>query len=62
MDVEITRHGVPADEFEQLKNAYPLGKYYEHTGTHWYRLVIDMTREGETMQRVEVTWFKEWRV
>ena len=62
MDVEITRHGVPADEFEQLKNAYPLGKYYENTGTHWYKLVIDMTRRNGASSKLELTWFKEWKV
>lgn len=62
MDAEITRHGVPKEEFKQLKNAYPLGKYYEHTGTKWFRLEVDMTYGSEVMQRVVLTWFQEWRV
>ena len=62
MDAEIVRHGVPKDEFKQLKNAFPLGKYYKSRGTEWFVLIIDMTFGSEITQRVQLTWFKEWRV
>ena len=64
MNAEISRHGVPADEFKQLKNAYPLGKYYENESgtTKWFVLIVDMTFDSKVMQTVQLTWFKEWRV
>tara|TARA_Y100001973_G_C5190824_1_gene330869 strand:+ start:659 stop:853 length:195 start_codon:yes stop_codon:yes gene_type:complete len=63
MDVQITRHGVPEEEFRQLKNLFYLGKYDKSDKgftTEWFNVVIDM-RSGEHNQKVELTWFLEWK-
>ena len=61
MDVYIKRHGVPEEEFRQLKNLYYLGEYEKHGSSEWFRVNIDMSN-GESMQRLELTWFLEWLV
>lgn len=59
MEIEITvNYNTPAEEFEQLQNAYPLGKYVSGTNDHitWFKLVI----VGENNRKVALTWFKAW--
>lgn len=56
MRVEITAdYKVPADEFEDLIKAYPLGRYKQSGDTRWFVLKIT-TADGQ----IELTWFREW--
>ena len=61
MEIEITRHNVPDDEFKQLKNLYYRGKYGKNGNTEWFEVRIDMSIDNNS-QFVTLTWFKEWRV
>ena len=63
MRVEIVRHGVPKEEFEQLGKAYPLGKYSKlGQSTNMFKITIDMSYGSNEYQEVDLTWFREWRV
>ena len=59
MEVEITvNYNVPADEFEQLGSAYPLGRYVNTANNErvqWFKLTIP----GDT-HKIILTWFKSW--
>lgn len=59
MEVEITvNYNMPADEYDQLGSAYPLGKYVKGSGNEriqWFKLVIP----GDT-HKITLTWFKSW--
>ena len=59
MDVEITvDYNTPAEVFDQLGNAYPLGEYVQSNNEHikWFRLKI---RNSDNKKMV-LTWFKKW--
>ena len=59
MQVEITvNYDVPADEFDVLGAAYPLGKYISNTldnRVSWFKLEIPGDKHNITL-----TWFKSW--
>ena len=56
MQLEIVvDYRVPADEFDELIQVYPLGRYLSGGRSQWFRVEID-GNEGQ----ISLTWFKEW--
>jgi hypothetical protein len=56
MGIEITHHDVPLEDFNQLINTYPRGRYDDNNGSYWFSVVI---RE----MKIELTWFRtpDWK-
>ena len=50
--------------FEQLINAYPLGKYSkQHQSTQWFTVEIDIFDvDQNNIGLLELVWFVEWRI
>jgi len=58
----VVSYNMPDDEFEQLSNAYPLGKY-KGTGKNpkWFTLETDFyDGDHNVCGTLELTWFKTW--
>lgn len=59
MDIEITvNYDTPAEEFDQLANAYPLGEYMHANpkcDIRWFRLTIHTPTD-----KIKLTWFRSW--
>lgn len=56
MRLEITvDYNVPADEFEELIQVYPLGQYLSGGNSKWFRVEIDGDNDF-----ISLTWFREW--
>lgn len=58
MEIEVTvDYNTPAEVFDQLSNAYPLGEYISGGHTQWFRLKIINT-DGK---KLVLIWFKAWK-
>lgn len=59
MEIEITvNYDTPAEEFDQLANAYPLGEYMNaapNSTVRWFRLRINTETD-----KIKLVWFRSW--
>ena len=60
MEIEVTvDYNTPAEVFDQLSNAYPLGEYVSGVNAEhikWFRLKI----RNSDGKKIVLTWFKKW--
>ena len=58
----VVAYNMPEAAFDQLINAYPMGKY-KGTGRNpkWFTFEIDFfDGDNNVVGTLELTWFKEW--
>ena len=62
MEIDITvNYKTPADEFEKLKEMYPLGEYDEGDVHQWFTLRIEHRGNGPEGQHylpLKIVWFR----